>query len=339
MPYSKCVRCQNCDGFPCLVHAKSDAEVLGVRPALEHANVTLRTNAHAVRLETNTGGNRGDRRRRRARRRRPRPSRPTSSCSPAVRRTRRSCCSCRPSDTHPQRARQRLRPGRPQLHVPQQPGRAGAVARGEPDRLPEDAGAERLLPRRATTSSYPLGNIQMVGKSQAPMFRGERPGETKLAPEWSLERVAKHAIDFWLSTEDLPRPDNRVTVDGDGKVTLAYTPTNDEPKKQLYAKLRSMLEAPRHARRPPAAAVRLHEERDPGRRRGAPGRHVPVRHRPGDLGAERGLPGARGRQPLRRRHERVPVDRRCQPGADRDGELAARRRPPARAARRRPAPR
>ena len=36
MPYSACVRCSTCDGFPCLVHAKSDAEVLGVRPALEH---------------------------------------------------------------------------------------------------------------------------------------------------------------------------------------------------------------------------------------------------------------------------------------------------------------
>ena len=36
MPYSACMRCGNCDGFPCVVHAKSDAEVLGVRPALEH---------------------------------------------------------------------------------------------------------------------------------------------------------------------------------------------------------------------------------------------------------------------------------------------------------------
>ena len=44
---------RDCDGFPCLVHAKSDAEVLGVRPALEHPNVTLLTNAEAVRLETN----------------------------------------------------------------------------------------------------------------------------------------------------------------------------------------------------------------------------------------------------------------------------------------------
>ena len=67
---------------------------------------------------------------------------------------------------------------------------------------------------------YPLGNIQMVGKSQAPMFRGEKPGETKLAPQWTLERVARHAIDFWLSTEDLPMPENRVSVDGEGRLTL-----------------------------------------------------------------------------------------------------------------------
>ena len=88
---------------------------------------------------------------------------------------------------------------------------------------------------------YPLGNIQMVGKSQAPMFRGEKPTETKLAPHWSLERIANHAIDFWLSTEDLPLPDNRVAVDRDGKLTLAYTPSNDVPKQELYEKLKSIL--------------------------------------------------------------------------------------------------
>jgi choline dehydrogenase-like flavoprotein len=81
----------------------------------------------------------------------------------------------------------------------------------------------------------------MVGKSQAPMFRGEKPGETKLAPEWTLERVARHAIDFWLSTEDLPRPDNRVSVGDDGKLMLSYTETNAEAKKQLYNKLHSLL--------------------------------------------------------------------------------------------------
>jgi len=88
---------------------------------------------------------------------------------------------------------------------------------------------------------YPLGNIQMVGKSQAPMYRGEKPVQTRLAPQWTLERVAKHAIDFWLSTEDLPRPENRVTVDGDGKLTLSYTATNDKPKDELHKQLRGML--------------------------------------------------------------------------------------------------
>ncbi len=58
-PASACVRCMNCDGFPCVVHGKSDAEVLGVRPALEHPNVTLRTNALVTRLDTD--GTRPDR--------------------------------------------------------------------------------------------------------------------------------------------------------------------------------------------------------------------------------------------------------------------------------------
>jgi choline dehydrogenase-like flavoprotein len=81
----------------------------------------------------------------------------------------------------------------------------------------------------------------MVGKSQAPMFHGEKPGETKLAPHWTLEKVANHAIDFWLSTEDLPRPDNRVSVDADGRVTLRYAATNDVPKQELYKQLKGML--------------------------------------------------------------------------------------------------
>ena len=88
---------------------------------------------------------------------------------------------------------------------------------------------------------YPLGNIQMIGKSQAEMFHGEKPIETRLAPMWTLDDMAKHAVDFWLSTEDLPMPDNRVTVERDGNIKLTYKPNNEEPKKRLNAKLHSML--------------------------------------------------------------------------------------------------
>src|SRR5262249_5807428 len=53
---SLCIRCATCDGFPCLVQAKSDAEILGVRPAIAHANVRLLTGAQAVRLVTDADG-------------------------------------------------------------------------------------------------------------------------------------------------------------------------------------------------------------------------------------------------------------------------------------------
>jgi choline dehydrogenase-like flavoprotein len=88
---------------------------------------------------------------------------------------------------------------------------------------------------------FPMGNIQMVGKSQAPMFRGEKPGETKFAPSWTLRDVARHAVDFWLSTEDLPLPENRVTLRADGNLAISYSASNDEPKKRLYHQLKSML--------------------------------------------------------------------------------------------------
>jgi choline dehydrogenase-like flavoprotein len=103
---------------------------------------------------------------------------------------------------------------------------------------------------------YPLGNIQMVGKSSAEMYRGEKPLETRFAPEGALREVAEHAVDFWLSTEDLPRPDNRVTLRPDGSIQLSYSPTNDVPKQRLLHELKSMLGAlgmhpdhliPRHA--------------------------------------------------------------------------------------------
>ena len=88
---------------------------------------------------------------------------------------------------------------------------------------------------------YPMGNIQMVGKSRGPMYKGEKPVETKLAPMFSLRDIAHHAVDFWLSTEDLPDPNNRVSVDKEGRVTLSYTSNNDVPKQKLYDKLKSML--------------------------------------------------------------------------------------------------
>ena len=85
-------------------------------------------------------------------------------------------------------------------------------------------------------------SIQMVGKSQGPMYRGEKPLEAGLAPMWTLDALARHAVDFWLSTEDLPMPDNRVTVEADGTIRLSYTRNNQVPAQRLYEQLKFMLD-------------------------------------------------------------------------------------------------
>ncbi len=239
MPYSACVRCQNCDGFPCAVHGKSDAEVLGVRPALEHPNVTLLTNARAVKLETNEAG--------------------TAISAVVVERdgeTERyagdivalACGAANTAalllssanDRHPNG----LANGSDQVgrnYMFHASRAVLALSREENPTIFQKTLGLNDFYFGSDEDDFPLGNIQMVGKSQAPMFRGERPAETRLAPHWSLERIARHAIDFWLSTEDLPLPENRVTVDGEGRVSLAYRATNDVPKDKLLGKLKSML--------------------------------------------------------------------------------------------------
>jgi choline dehydrogenase-like flavoprotein len=88
---------------------------------------------------------------------------------------------------------------------------------------------------------WPIGNIQMIGKSNAEAMRGEKPKLTRLSPEWTLSDVAEHAVDFWLTTEDLPVPGNRVTTDKDGNVHLAYSATNDEERDRLYHELKKIL--------------------------------------------------------------------------------------------------
>ncbi|MEZ5094740.1 MAG: hypothetical protein R2731_00535 [Nocardioides sp.] len=50
-----CVHCRTCDGFPCRVGAKSDAETFAVDPAVATDHVTLLTRTTARRLVTRNG--------------------------------------------------------------------------------------------------------------------------------------------------------------------------------------------------------------------------------------------------------------------------------------------
>ncbi len=238
-PFSACIRCKDCDGFPCLVHAKSDAEVLAVRPALHYPNVTLRTNAKAVKLNTNPTGKavtevvverngeketyKGD---------------IIAVSAGAANSAKLLLLSA--NDKHPNGlANGSDQVGRNYMHH----NSVAVLAISKEANLTvfqKTLGLNDFY-FGMKDFEYPMGNIQMVGKSQGPMYRGEKPIEAGLAPMFALDEVAKHAIDFWLSTEDLPMPDNRITLEQDGSIKLSYTSNNQVPKQKLYDKLKSML--------------------------------------------------------------------------------------------------
>ena len=94
---SRCIRCGTCDGHPCLVYAKADAQVLCVDPALEHPNVTLLTGAYVSRLETSPSGREVTRVIVERQGGHGEPTRPTWSSCRAEPSTRRRCCSGRPA--------------------------------------------------------------------------------------------------------------------------------------------------------------------------------------------------------------------------------------------------
>jgi choline dehydrogenase-like flavoprotein len=236
---STCIRCTWCDGYPCLVHAKSDAEVIAVRPLLGRDNLTLLTGAEVTRLETDgsgrtvTGvvvtrdGNRevytGD---------------VVAVCAGAANSAKLLLNSA--NDKHPRG----LANGSDQVGRNYMFHNCKAVVALSKER--NDTVFQKTLGINdfyfpTKDYEYPMGNIQMIGKSNAEAMRGEKPKLTKLSPEWTLSDVAGHAVDFWLTTEDVPLPGNRVTTDRDGHVHLAYTSSNDAEAFRLYGELRKIL--------------------------------------------------------------------------------------------------
>lgn len=239
MAFSTCVRCQTCDGFPCLVQAKSDAEIIGVRPALKFPNVTLIKNAMAVKLNTNSAGSavnevvveiNGKREIFQS-------DLFVVSCGAA---NSAKLLLMSANDKHPKG----LANGSDQVGRNYMFHNSQAVLALSLE--PNPTFFQKTLALNdfyfgTKDFPYPMGNIQMIGKSQGEMFKGEKPIETALVPKMLLNDIAHHAVDFWLSTEDLPDPNNRVTVTKQGQIKLSYTFNNQVPKQKLYEKLKSML--------------------------------------------------------------------------------------------------
>ncbi len=233
---SRCIRCDTCDGHPCLVQAKSDAQVCCVDPALSHSNVTLLTNAKVERLLTDAAGRRvtgvlvqreGE-------------AEQYSGDIVVV-----ACGAINSAALLLRSASER--------HPHGLANRSGVVGRhymGHTNsvlmaisKCPNPTIFQKTLALNdfyfgSPEWPHPMGHISFVGKLDAVTLSAGAPA---IAPGWTLELMAKHSLDFWLTSEDLPDPDNRVSLDRDGSIVLSYTPNNIEPHDRLVAKLKESM--------------------------------------------------------------------------------------------------
>ena len=90
------------------------------------------------------------------------------------------------------------------------------------DGVSEDGGDQRLLPARARHAPYPLGQIQSQGRTHGVMAQTVVPW----IPLWAYDAWVARGVDWLAMSEDLPRADNRVTLDADGRIRLHYRPNN-----------------------------------------------------------------------------------------------------------------
>lgn len=233
---SSCVRCATCDGFPCLLNAKSDAHVCGIEPALNFPNVTLLTNALATRLETDSSGRtvsaviverEGEHERYSAD--------ITVLSAGAINSAALLLRSA--NEKHPAGlANSSDQVGRNYM------GHVNSVLLAV-SKCPNPTVFQKTLAVNdfyfgSDDFPYPMGHISFVGKLDGIALSAGAPA---IAPGFALDQMAKHSLDFWLTTEDLPRPDNRVTLNRNGEIVLSYTPNNLEPHKRLQAKLKQLM--------------------------------------------------------------------------------------------------
>jgi len=230
-----CVLCDTCNSFPCRVRAKSDAEVCCVEHAAARPNVTLWTGAFARRLLTDASGRKVE----------------------AV---------------EVQRNGEDVRVEAPVIVVSCGAVNSAALllrsANGRhPDGLANSSGlvGRRYMAHLATMmqgfhpfrrndtvfqktvaindfylrgpGGYPLGQIQSQGRTHGVMAQTVAPW----IPCWAYDAWVARGVDWLAISEDLPRDDNRVTVDGGGRIRLQYQPNNLRAHGGLVTEMKRIL--------------------------------------------------------------------------------------------------
>ncbi|MFH7024026.1 MAG: GMC oxidoreductase [Heteroscytonema crispum UTEX LB 1556] len=229
---SNCIRCNTCDGFPCLVDAKADADVNCVRPSEQYDNVTLMTEARVKQLHTSHSG------------------REVTSVEVEINGEIHFfssnivvvACGAINSAALLLRSANEQHPN----------GLANSSDQVGRNFMKHQNGAiigvslkSNLTAFQKTLAindfywgdvdfDYPMGHVQLLGKVNADMIAQESPSVLGISfrERNTFEAIATHSVDWWLTAEDLPDPNNRVTLRGDS-IQLHYTENNTEAYNRL----------------------------------------------------------------------------------------------------------
>jgi choline dehydrogenase-like flavoprotein len=231
-----CVLCNTCNSFPCKVHAKSEADVCCVRPAIQRPNVTLWTNATATRLLTNRSGDRVD-------------AVEVARNGETIRaEARLFVVSCGAVNS----AALFLRSGNA-AHPQGLANSSGLVGRRymahlatmmqgfHPLRVNDTVFQKTVAINdyylRGPDCDYPLGQIQSQGRTHAVMAQTVVPW----IPLWAYRAWVSRGVDWLVMSEDLPDPENRVTLEPDGRIQLRYQPNNLRAHGRLVEEMARLL--------------------------------------------------------------------------------------------------
>ncbi|MDN5940367.1 MAG: GMC family oxidoreductase [Nitrospira sp.] len=233
---SVCIRCNTCDGFPCLLGAKADSQVVCVDPALKYENVSLVTGAWVIRLETSASGREvtGVVVERNGQKETYKGSIVVVSAG-AINSAALLLKSA--NETHPNGLGNSSDMVGRHYMCHNNSAMLAISKRPNPTVFQKTIGLNDFYFPSAECA-YPMGHISMIGKQDVDSLRAGAPA---FAPDKALDAMAKHSLDFWMTSEDLPDPDNRVLVGKDDTITLAYTENNLEAHRRLAAKLKGML--------------------------------------------------------------------------------------------------
>lgn len=235
-PQGRCVRCMNCDAFPCKINAKGDAETCLVRPACSHSNVELMTEAYVEKLETDSTGRKivaavaiihGKRERIVA---------GTFVLSAGAINS--AAVLLRSADSANPRG---LANSSDVVGRNYMTHNTSALMAVHPLKINNTSFPKTLAVHDfyfgEGEGDAPLGSLQLLGKIREPMLRSALP----YMPKFARSALANRSVDWYAQSEDLPHPESRITVRSDGAINLHWHRTNLQSHERWVAKCKKIL--------------------------------------------------------------------------------------------------